>query len=137
MIIEIVIFIVIGLIGGVIGGMGMGGGTLLIPLLTLFGGVEQHLAQSINLLAFIPTAIVALIIHFRNKLVEKKHIIIVAIPAVIVSVLASLLSKAVNGKSLSVYFGIFLAVLGLYQLVCAVISVVKNYKDKKKEKKEE
>ena len=80
MIVEIIIFAVVGIVGGVIGGMGMGGGTLLIPLLTIFSGVEQHMAQAINLIAFIPTAIVALIVHIRNKLVEKKHILIVAIP---------------------------------------------------------
>ncbi len=137
MLIEIILFVAIGIAGGVISGMGMGGGTLLIPLLTIFGGVEQHLSQAINLIAFIPTAVVALIVHIKNKLVEKKHILIVAIPAVTVSVLASLLSRAVEGKSLSIYFGIFLGVLGVYQLISAIITTVKSHKDKKSEKKEE
>ena len=134
MFIKILIYVVIGLAGGLIGGMGMGGGTLLIPLLTQFGGVEQHLAQAINLIAFIPTAVVALIIHIRNKLVEKKHILIVAIPAVIASVGASFLSKAIRGKSLSVYFGIFLAVLGVFQLITAIITIIRERKRKKDEK---
>ena len=136
MIVEIIIFAVVGIVGGVIGGMGMGGGTLLIPLLTIFSEVEQHMAQAINLIAFIPTAIVALLVHIRNKLVEKKHILIVAIPAVSVSVLASLLSRLVDGKSLSVYFGIFLGILGVYQLVASIICTVKEHNAKKSEKKE-
>lgn len=41
-----------GIISGVVSGMGMGGGTLLIPILTIFFHFNQQLAQGINLLAF-------------------------------------------------------------------------------------
>lgn len=131
MLVKILIFIAIGAAGGLIGGMGMGGGTLLIPLLTLFTGTDQHLAQAVNLIAFIPMSLVALVIHIKNKLVEFRYVLITAIPAVAASVGASLLSKIVDGKSLSVYFGIFLMILGIYQLVCAVIAFVKKRKEKK------
>ena len=59
---------------GVLGGLGMGGGTILIPLLTIFFDVEQQQAQAINLVAFIPMAIVSLIIHIKNKRVRKDGI---------------------------------------------------------------
>ena len=36
---------VIGIIAGVVGGLGMGGGTILILLLTIFMSVEQNVAQ--------------------------------------------------------------------------------------------
>ena len=101
MLAKILIFIAIGIAGGLIGGMGMGGGTLLIPLLTLFTGTDQHLAQAVNLVAFIPMSAVALVIHIKNKLVEVRHVLITAIPAVAASVGASLLSKIVDGKSRS------------------------------------
>ena len=131
MLAKILIFIAIGIAGGLIGGMGMGGGTLLIPLLTLFTGTDQHLAQAVNLVAFIPMSAVALVIHIKNKLVEVRHVLITAIPAVAASGGASLLSKIVDGKSLSMYFGIFLTVLGLYQLASAIVACVKKHKDKK------
>lgn len=131
MLAKILIFIAIGIAGGLIGGMGMGGGTLLIPLLTLFTGTDQHLAQAVNLVAFIPMSAVALVIHIKNKLVEVRHVLITAIPAVAASVGASLLSKIVDGKSLSMYFGIFLTVLGLYQFASAIVACVKKHKDKK------
>lgn len=105
---RILIFIIIGIAGGLIGGMGMGGGTLLIPLLTLFTATDQHLAQAVNLIAFIPMSAVALIIHIKNKLVEFRFVLITALPAVTASVLASLLSKRVEGDALGMYFGIFL-----------------------------
>ena len=131
---QIVLFVIIGIAGGVMGGMGMGGGTLLIPLLTLLGGVEQLLAQSINLCAFLPMSVAALIVHIRNKLVDVRHILIVAIPAAAASVGASLLSRLVNAKSLSLYFGIFLGVVGVYQLVTAIIAIVKKKKEDERSK---
>ena len=133
---RILIFIIIGIAGGLIGGMGMGGGTLLIPLLTLFTATDQHLAQAVNLIAFIPMSAVALIIHIKNKLVEFRFVLITALPAVTASVLASLLSKRVEGDALGMYFGIFLMCLGVYQLVSALIVLVKKkkLKDGKKSK---
>lgn len=133
---RILIFITIGIAGGLIGGMGMGGGTLLIPLLTLFTATDQHLAQAVNLIAFIPMSAVALIIHIKNKLVEFRFVLITALPAVTASVLASLLSKRVEGDALGMYFGIFLMCLGVYQLVSAIIVLVKKkkLKDGKKSK---
>ena len=133
---RILIFIIIGIAGGLIGGMGMGGGTLLIPLLTLFTATDQHLAQAVNLIAFIPMSAVALIIHIKNKLVEYRLVLITALPAVTASVLASLLSKRVEGDALGMYFGIFLMCLGVYQLVSAIIVLVKKkkLKDGKKSK---
>ena len=71
---EYVWFGVAGVLGGVLGGMGMGGGTLLIPLLTIFYKVSQHTAQAVNLISFIPMAVVALIIHIKNKLVDFNKI---------------------------------------------------------------
>ena len=52
-----------GLFGGLVGGMGMGGGTLLIPIITLLAGFKQLEAQGINLISFIPMSMVALILQ--------------------------------------------------------------------------
>jgi len=114
---NFIYFILFGIVGGIIGGMGMGGGTLLIPLLTLLGGLSQHLAQSLNLLTFIPMAIIALIIHSKNKLVNFKSGLIIIPPAIIGAVVGSILSTNTNENILSLCFGIFLIVLGIWQIV--------------------
>ena len=59
--------ILIGGLSGIFSGIGMGGGTILIFLLTTFAGLEQHIAQATNLIYFIPTAISAIIVNYRNK----------------------------------------------------------------------
>ena len=50
--------ILIGMISGIVSGTGMGGGTILIFLLTFMMGIEQHVAQATNLIFFIPTSII-------------------------------------------------------------------------------
>ena len=61
------IVILSAIVSGIAGGMGIGGGSLLIPALVFFSEISQHVAQSTNLIFFIPTAISALIIHIKNK----------------------------------------------------------------------
>ncbi|MCL2370584.1 MAG: TSUP family transporter [Firmicutes bacterium] len=113
---KIIILIIIGIIGGTFGGMGMGGGTLLIPLLTTFGDVSQHAAQSINLAAFLPMAVVALIIHFVKKRVVPKYALLIAIPAMITAIPSAILAIRFEGHILARCFGGFLVVLGVWQM---------------------
>lgn len=121
---EFVWFLIIGIISGVIAGMGMGGGTLLIPMLTLLMSVDQNLAQGINLIVFIPMAIVVCVIYFINKLVDFKNFLLIVIPAVIVSVLGSLVSFSVDKNVLRLIFGLFILLLGLIQLVLLIIQKI-------------
>ena len=116
-----VLLFVAGALGGVLGGMGMGGGTILIPMLTVFFDIAQKQAQAINLIAFIPMAIVALIMHFKNKLVHVKYAIWLSVSAVLFSVGGSLLVKIVSGDLQVKLFGGFLMALAVYQLICSLI----------------
>ncbi|MFQ7075788.1 MAG: TSUP family transporter [Clostridia bacterium] len=71
--------ILIGMISGIVSGTGMGGGTILIFLLTFMMGIEQHVSQATNLIFFIPTSIVAIIINIKNKNIDLKLAIIIYI----------------------------------------------------------
>ena len=63
--------ILIGLVSGIVSGTGMGGGTVLIFLLTIMNNVEQHIAQATNLIFFIPTSIMAIIVNLKNNYKTK------------------------------------------------------------------
>ncbi len=106
-----------GVVGGLLGGMGMGGGTLLIPLLTIFYSVGQHTAQAINLVGFIPMAIVALIIHIKNKLVRYDNVIIIIVSGIITCVAGCFLAKVMSGNLLKRCFGGFLLGLSVFQFI--------------------
>lgn len=112
---RIILLVLAGIAAGALGGMGMGGGTILIPVLTIFFGAEQKQAQAINLVAFIPMAIASLIVHVKNKRVEKKGILWIIIPATVLSLAGSLVAQAINGEILKRIFGGFLLLLSVAQ----------------------
>lgn len=130
--IKWILLVIFGLIGGAVGGMGMGGGTLLIPLLTIFGKIPQNIAQSINLIAFIPMSIVALIIHIKNHLVEKKGLLFIILPALVTAVLSSILVSKINSKTLSLCYGIFITLAGVFFLTMEIVKQIKENKNNKK-----
>ena len=57
---------------GALSGWGVGGGTLLLVVMTLFLGVGHREAQTINLLFFLPTAGISLIFHRKNGFLDGK-----------------------------------------------------------------
>ncbi len=124
------IIVAVSVVGGIIGGMGMGGGTLLIPLLTFAAGMEQHLAQSINLMAFIPMSGAALFIHKKNGYVDVKMSLPIMSLALIGAVCGSLAAGYSGGHVLRMSYGVFLIALGIYQFVKTVYTFVKTKKAK-------
>lgn len=128
------LLILYGLIGGILGGMGMGGGTLLIPLLTIFGGLNQIESQAINLISFSVMAIISIIIHAKNKLINFKFAFPLIISGVTFSVLGSIIANSISTLSLKTLFGVFLVALGLFQGASFFIFENKT-KTKQKKKK--
>ena len=131
---EIFLYILFGFLGGILGGMGMGGGTVLIPLITIFLSVEQKSAQGINLIAFLPMAIVALIIHFKNKMVDFKNIVWFIVPGVLASVGLSFLASSLDNQILKFLFGVFLILIAVYEGI-ELFFEAKNYFKKRKMQK--
>lgn len=110
------LFTIIGFFAGIIGGMGMGGGTILIPALILFLNVDPKIAQSVNLLSSIPMTLFALIIHIKNKNVIFKLVIPIALFGVLGAVCGSFVANYLSSEILSKVFGVFLLLVGLYEI---------------------
>ena len=89
--------VLIGIISGIVSGTGMGGGTILIFLLSIMLGIEQHTAQATNLIFFIPTSIVAIIVNFKNKNIDIKKAIIISIFGVL---------GAIIGTNIAIYMDV-------------------------------
>ncbi len=111
------ILLIFGFLAGIIGGMGMGGGTILIPLLTIFMGISQIIAQGYNLIAFLPMSLVAIYIHYKNNLIESKYLLLIIIPGIICAVLGSFLANIIDKDILKILFGVFLIVLSLLEFI--------------------
>lgn len=124
--------IVCGVLGGVVGGMGMGGGTLTIPLLTIFLGYEQINAQGVNLIAFLPMSIVALVIHIKNHLVAFKETWLLALIGCVFSLIGALVANHISSSVLKKFFAVFLICLGIWQIV----EMIRNKNQDKNSKNE-
>ncbi|KUO72599.1 MAG: permease [Clostridia bacterium BRH_c25] len=108
--------IIIGFASGIISGMGIGGGTLLIPALVFTVGVKQQIAQSINLIVFIPSAIAALFVHTKKHNIEKGLLLKLAITGCAGAVIGSLLAVNLDSNLLKKFFGAFLLIMGVYEI---------------------
>ena len=108
--------VIIGFLSGIISGMGIGGGAILIPALILFEGMNQQVAQGINLVYFLPTAVVSLIVHIRNKTVEIKTALIIGIFGMGGAALGAFGASKIGDGMLRRMFGIFLFLIGVYEI---------------------
>lgn len=109
--------------------MGIGGGTILIPALTIFLKTPQHFAQSVNLLSFVPTAIVAVISHLKQGNIQKKITLKIIAGGILGSVFGSYLAIILSANILRRLFGVFLFVMGIYEICCKGRSCKKNCHD--------
>ena len=98
---------------GLLGAMGLGGGTVLVVYLTYFSDVAQKEAQGINLICFIPVALIAVTVYSKQKLTDKKIILPFIIYGVVGAVSGFLLLEVLPQGILIKLFGGFLIVLSL------------------------
>ena len=124
-------FILAGLVSGLFAGMGMGGGTFLIPIITIILGVGQAEAQLVNLIVFSLTSIVVLFIQSKNKLLDFKWFFYIAVPACLVAGLGAIFALSLHSKVLKICFAAFLCLIGVAQIVMLIINKQKENKNAK------
>ena len=122
--------IVFGIISGIVTGLGMGGGTILILLLSLFINMEQHIAQATNLIFFIPTSLSAILINLKQKNVDKKLAITISFYGIIGAVVGAKISENISSQNLRKYFAIFILIIAIHE----VYKFYKEYKIIRKNK---
>ena len=124
---QFLLYIIVSTFSGVFAGMGMGGGTFLIPMLSLFFGIEQVLCQSTNVLCFVVLAILCFIDYIKYKVIDFKILICVAVPATIISFCTSFFALKINSQILHIAFAVFILFIG-------IVSLFSNLKELKKKK---
>lgn len=123
---QFLYFVLAGVLGGVLAGMGMGGGTLTLPILVLVMGVEQITAQFANLIAFLPSGSAALFVHAKNGLIRKDNLIFMLLPSLAACVLCSFCASEANGDLLKKLFGGFLVLVAVFSLAAKIVKEVKK-----------
>lgn len=103
-----ILYAAAGVVFGIVGGMGLGGGIVLIPALTLLFGATQHMAQGMTLFAYLPMALAALVMHIRNKQIRIKPVLLLTGFGCAGGVLGYWLASALAGDTLRSIFAFFL-----------------------------
>ena len=111
-----VISILVGTVLGFLAGLGIGGGSLLILWLTFYVGMEHSMARGINLLFFIPAALVACLFRWKQGKVELKRILPAVIGGCAAAGVCSLLAGCLDLEVLKKLFGGLLILTGLREL---------------------
>ena len=109
--------VLVGTVLGVLSGLGTGGGSLLILWLTLMLGMDQETARSINLMFFIPSALVACLFRWKQGRLDIKKVLPAIIAGSIASGLFTFLSRDMDTNMLRKLFGGLLILTGLRELL--------------------
>ena len=98
----------------------MGGGTILVLVLSNFLNINQHTAQATNLIYFIPTSIAAICVYWKNGNLDKKIALKMIPCGIAFGILGSYTATLIQAKNLKKYFGIFLLTVGVYEIFITV-----------------
>lgn len=101
---------------GVLSGFGVGGGSLLLIYMTSFAGLDQQLAQGINLLYFLPTAAAALPAHLKNGYICRPALKPAILAGLVGAALSAWAATALEVSLLRKCFGVFLLCIGVREL---------------------
>src|SRR5881227_4380403 len=108
---------VVGAVAGILSGLlGIGGGAIMIPAMTLLMGLSQHLAQGSSLLVIIPTAISGSITHLRMGNIQLETAGWLSGGGVVGAVAGAFLALASPDAILRLLFGCYLASTGARML---------------------
>lgn len=95
--------------GGAAGLLGVGGGIMMVPFLTLVAGLPQHAAEATSLLVVLPTAIVASVVLHRRGVGDLPLALRFGALGALGGVGGALLALALPAHVLRLIFAIFLA----------------------------
>lgn len=106
----------VGTLLGFLSGIGVGGGSLLILWLTLVLNWEHTAARSLNLLFFLPAAVVSCFFRWRQGSVKIRKILPAVIAGCIAAILVSFLGRNLETEVIKKLFGGLLIFTGLREL---------------------
>ena len=106
----------IGFATGIITGLALGGGAILIPFLVIFSHVQQHTAQGVALISFLPMSVIAIVTHYRQGNIQLKLVVHLVLGSLLGAAGGALLAMAFAPNVLTKIYGVFLIVMGFFEI---------------------
>ena len=104
---------------GLLASMGVGGGMILIIWYTAVLGADQLETQGINLMFFLPIALLSVIMHRKNGLIDMKAMLPAVITGVIGAAAGSLAAHYIGSALLKKIFAVFILMIGVKETINA------------------
>lgn len=101
---------------GFLAGLGVGGGSLLMLWLTVVVGMEYPQARVINLLFFLPGALIATLFHCKQGRLNIKKILPAIVLGSVTAALFSFIGNKIDTAFIQKCFGGLLLLTGLREL---------------------
>lgn len=108
--------LIVGTALGFLAGLGVGGGSLLILWLTGVLALPYPQARMINLLFFLPCALIATLIRQKSSAIRIKKLLPAIIAGSISAIIFYLLSRWIPTDLMKQLFGCFLIITGIREL---------------------
>ncbi len=109
--------LLVGTLLGFLSGLGIGGGSLLILYLTVVLGTPPAVARGINLLFFLPSAVIACLIRMRKGQLQLKPLLGAIIAGCAAAALFSYIGARMDSELLKKLFGVVLLAAGARELL--------------------
>ncbi len=120
---RLFLILILGTFVGVASGLfGIGGGIVLVPLLVLLFGFEQHIAQGTSLIALVPPVGLLAFINYAHANEVNWKVGLLIMPGVFLGgLLGSRLAQKLSPRRMRRVFAGFLFLLGAWQITTAWI----------------
>ena len=113
---NLAVILSVSILLGFLTGLGIGGGSLLILWLTLALKMPQAEARGINLLFFLPSALIACLFRLKQGSLDIRKVLPAMIAGALSAALFSFVGSHLNAEFLKKPFGILLLITGLKEL---------------------
>lgn len=118
----------ISVLSATVGSMGFGGGSVLLLILTVFFDTNQLKAQGINLLFFIPVALVATIINTIKGKIDFDTVLPLCLGGMLGSPLGIFIAEKIGKTTLSHIVGIGIILLSVKELFFVFKTILERLK---------
>jgi hypothetical protein len=108
----------LGFFGGIASGLlGIGGGTLIVPILTIALGMPIHYATATSMFTMIFTSISAVAKYYQSNLIDFPVALTLAAGSIIGAQVGAYTSKKLSGRNLTIIFGVILIIAGANMII--------------------
>lgn len=113
---SVPVAIVVGTVLGFLSGLGVGGGSILILWLTLVQNVPSETARLLNLLFFLPAALISILFRLKQQRFSPKNVLPAILSGCLTALLFSHLAARWDTGRMKKLFGLLLLVIGIQEL---------------------